>query len=95
MKFISFNKYKSYLESCGYTLEKRTNTYYNLKIISYFFSKAINRECTKCIVNVFLDKENNPTDKIISIATGYGSPFICWDPVRIDMRKKFWKNLSE
>lgn len=86
---ISFNKYKKYLESIGYSIEKGTNTYYDLKFVSYFFSKPSIK--AKRIVNVFLDKDNNPTDKVISINQGYGSIYLGWESIKIDLRKKFWK----
>ena len=41
MKFVSFKKYKEYLESFGYVQEKGTNEYYNLGFTTYFFSKCI------------------------------------------------------
>lgn len=89
MKLISFNKYREYLESFGYSIEKGTNTYYDLKFVSYFFSKPSFK--LKYEVNVFLDKDNNPTDKVMSINHGYGSPYLGWESVKIDLRKKFWK----
>lgn len=92
MKFVSYTKYKTYLESLGYVLEKGTNVYYDLKFITYFFSKV--GEKNKYTVNVFLDKFNNPTEHIMAINTGYGSPFLGWKSVKIDMRKKFWQNLA-
>ena len=93
MKFISFNKYKKYLESFGYVLENGTNVYYDLKFITYFFSKP--NEKLKYTVNVYLNKDNKPTDNVMGINHGYGSPCLGWNTVKIDMRKKFWKNLSE
>lgn len=86
MKFVSFNKYKAYLESSGYVQEKGTNEYYDANMTTYLFSKP--GEKLKYLVNVFRN-----TDKVISIANGYGSPYLGWDNVIIDMRKKFWKNL--
>ena len=91
MKFISYSKYKNYLESFGYSLEKGTNIYYDLKFITYFFSKP--GEKLKYTVNVYLDKHNEPSDKVMSINHGYGSPYLGWNSVKIDMRKKFWKDL--
>lgn len=93
MKHISFYKYKEHLESLGYVLDKGTNIYYDLKFITYFFT-PVNKPKTKCIrqmVNVFLDKNNNPTDHVISISLGNGSPYIGWNKVEIDMRRKYWK----
>ena len=92
MKFVSYNKYKNYLESFGYSLEKGTNIYYDLAFVTYFFSKP--DEKMKYIINVYLDKNNEPTDKVMSIAHGYGSPYLGWQSVKIDMRKKFWKDLT-
>ena len=92
MKFISFNKYKKYLESFGYVLENGTNVYYDLKFITYFFSKP--NEKLKYTVNVYLNKDNKPTDNVMAINHGYGSPYLGWNSVKIDMRKKFWKNLA-
>ena len=92
MKFISYNKCKSYLESFGYVLERGADIYYNLKFITYFFSKP--NEKFKYTINVYLNNDNEPTDKVMSINHGYGNPYIGWNSVKIDMRKKFWKNLS-
>ena len=92
MKFISYNKCKSYLESLGYSIEKGANEYYVLGFITYFFSKP--NEKLKCTINVYMDKDFKSTDKVMSIACGYGDPYLGWNSVKIDMRKKFWKNLS-
>lgn len=86
MKFVSFNKYKAYLESVGYVQEKGTNEYYDSNLTTYFFSKPGEKE--KYLVNVFMN-----TDKVISISRGYGSIYLGWNNVKIDMRSKFWKNL--
>lgn len=83
---ISFKKYKQYLESFGYVQEKGTNEYYDLGFITYFFSKPT--EKLKYTVNVFIN-----SDIIMSISHGYGSPCLGWQPVKIDKRKKFWKDL--
>lgn len=91
MKLVSYKKYKAYLESFGYVLEKGTNTYYDLGFITYFFSKP--GEKLKYTINVYLDKDKEPTDKVIAINHGYGSPYLGWHSVKIDMRKKFWKDL--
>ena len=91
MKFISFKKYKEHLESFGYVQEKGTNEYYNLGFITYFFSKP--NEKLKYTVNVYMDKDFKSTDKVMSIAYGYGSPYLAWNSVKIDKRKKFWKKL--
>ena len=91
MKHISFSKFKNYIEDQGFLLEKKSNVYYDLKFISYFFSnKNMNY---KYMVNVFLDKNNNPTDHIISINKGCGSIFIGWERCNIDFRKKTWISL--
>ena len=87
-KLVSFEKYKAYLESLGYSQEKGTNEFPNLSFKSYFFSKA--GEVNKFIVNTFIN-----TDKVISIAYGYGSPYLGYKTVNIDMRTKFWKNLTK
>lgn len=87
MKFISFNKYKAYLESLGYKQERGTNEYPNLSFKSYFFSRP--NETYKYVVNKFIK-----TDDVISIAYGFGSPYLGYKSVKIDMRKKFWKNLT-
>ena len=86
MKFVSFNKYKAYLESVGYVQEKGINEYYDANLTTYFFSKPDEKE--KYMVNVFMN-----TDKVISISRGYGSIYLGWNNVKIDMRSKFWKNL--
>jgi len=83
---ISFKKYKQYLESLGYSQEKGTNEYCNLGFKSYFFSKP--NETYKYIVNKFIN-----TDYVISIAYGFGSPYLGYKSVKIDKRKKFWKDL--
>lgn len=83
---ISFKKYKQYLESLGYSQENGTNEYVNLSFIQYFFSKP--DEKNKYIVNTFINSDN-----IISIAYGFGSPYLGYKPVKIDKRKKFWKDL--
>ena len=90
MKFVSFCKYKNYLESFGWMIEKGTNVSYDLKFVTYFFSKP--DEKLKYTVNVFLDKYNEPTDHVISINRGYGSAYLGWNSVKIDMRKKFWRD---
>lgn len=87
MKFISFKKFTEYLESLGYTKETGENLYYDLSFRSVFFSKPNDKN--KYWVNVFLN-----SDKLMSINYGYGSPFIGYKSIKIDMRKKFWKNLT-
>lgn len=91
MKHISFNLYKEYLFSNGFTLESGTNIYYDLKLKSYFFNHPYKKD--KVIVNIFLDKINNDTDYVISINYGYGSPYLGYSSIKIDKREKFWKNL--
>ncbi len=91
MKFISFNKFKSYLESYGYVLEKGMNIYADLKFFTYFFSKPDKED--KYAINVFMSKDGTPSDHIISINEGHGSPYIGWRSVKVDMRRKFWKDL--
>ena len=88
MKFISFEKFTEYLESLGYTKEPGVNEYPNLSFKSIFFSKQSDKN--KYWVNVFIN-----TDKVISIAYGYGSPYLGYKTVKIDMRTKFWKNLTK
>ena len=83
---ISFKKYKQYLEFFGYVQEKGTNEYYDLGFITYFFSKP--NEKLKYAVNVFIN-----SDIIMAINHGYGSLYLGWQTVKIDKRKKFWKNL--
>lgn len=90
MKYISFNKYKEYLLSKGFVLETGTNIYYNIKMKTYFF-KDPNRN-HKVLVNIFLDKDNNDTDYLVSVNCGYGSSLIGYESCKIDKRKKFWKN---
>lgn len=90
MKHISFNKYKEYLLSKGFILEAGANIYYNIKIKTYFF-KDPNRN-HKVLVNIFLDKDNNDTDYLVSVNCGYGASLIGYDSCKIDKRKKFWKN---
>lgn len=87
MKFISFKKYKAYLESIGYKQEKGENIYYGLGFRSIFFSKDGNED--KYMTNVFLD-----SDSIMSINYGHGSIYVGWNAVNVDMRKKFWKDLT-
>lgn len=87
MKFISFEKYKAYLESQGYVQEKGENVYYNLSFRTVFFSKP--GEKNKYTVNVFLN-----SDHVMAINYGYGSPYIGWKSVKIDVRKKFWRDLT-
>lgn len=90
MKYISFNKYKEYLLSKGFILESGTNIYYNIKMKTYFF-KDPNRN-HKVLVNIFIDKDNNDTDYLVSVNCGYGSLLIGYESCKIDKRKKFWKN---
>ena len=90
MKHISFNKYKEYLLSKGFILENGTNIYYNIKMKTYFF-KDPNRN-HKVLVNIFIDKNNNDTDYLVSVNCGSGSPLIGYESCKIDKRKKFWKN---
>ena len=91
MKFISFNKFKSYLESYGYVLENGMNIYADLKFFTYFFSKPGKND--KYAINVFMSKDGTPGDHIMSINEGHGSPFLGWRSVKVDMRRKFWKDL--
>jgi len=91
MKFISFTKFKSYLESNGYVLEKGMNIYYNLCFATYFFSKT--GEVGKYTVNVFMSNDGIIGDHVMSINKGHGSIYIGWKSVKIDMRKKFWLNM--
>ena len=87
-KLVSFKKYKAYLESLGYKQEKGTNEFPNLSFKTYFFSRP--NETYKYMVNIFIN-----TDYVISIAYGFGSPYIGYQTVHIDMRKKFWKRMTE
>ena len=66
--------------------------YQIIKFITYFFSKP--SEKFKYTINVYLNNDNEPTDKVMGINHGYGSQYLGWNNVKIDMRKKFWKNLS-
>jgi len=92
MNFVSFTKYKSYLESLGYSLERGKDDYSDsLHFITYFFSKEGEKD--KYFVNVFTDC-NGIGDHIMSINYGHGSIFVGGiKTIKIDMRKKFWKNL--
>lgn len=92
MKFVSFTKYKSYLESLGYHLENGKDDYSNsLRFITYFFSKEGEKD--KYFVNVFTDR-NGVGDKIMCINYGHGSIYVGGiKSIKIDMRRKFWKNL--
>lgn len=87
MKFISFKKFTEYLESLGYIKEPGVNEYPNLSFKSVFFSKPSDKN--KYWVNVFLN-----SDKLMSINYGYGSPYLGYQSIKIDFRKKFWKNLT-
>lgn len=86
MKYISFNKYKKYLESLGYIQERGENVYGDLGFRTVFFSKPEVKP--KYTVNVFLN-----SDHVIGINHGYGSPYIGWNSVKVDMRTKFWKHM--
>lgn len=86
MKFVSFKKYKSYLESLGYTQERGENISTGLGFKTVLFSRPCDKD--KIMANVFLS-----SDHIFSISKGYGSIYLGWNNVKIDMRKKFWKNL--
>lgn len=92
MNFISFTKYKSYLESIGYSLERGKNDYSDsLHFITYLFFKEGDKD--KYFVNVFTDK-NGVGDKIMCINFGHGSIYVGGiKKVKIDMRHKFWKSL--
>ena len=91
MKFISYTKYKTYLESNGYVLEKGINIYADLRFFTYFFSKPGKED--KYAINVFMSKAGTSSDNIMSINEGHGSPFLGWRSVKVDMRRKFWKDL--
>ena len=91
MKFISYTKYKTYLESNGYVLEKGINIYVDLRFFTYFFSKPGKED--KYAINVFMSKDGTSSDNIMSINKGHGSPFLGWRSVKVDMRRKFWKDL--
>lgn len=92
MKFISFSKYKNYLESIGYSAEKYKSDYSgSLGFITYFFSKP--GEEDKYFVNVYTTK-NGISDNIMSMHYGHGSFYAGGiKPVKVDMRRKFWKDL--
>ena len=91
MKFISYIKYKTYLESNGYVLEKGINIYADLRFFTYFFSKPGKED--KYAINVFMLKDGTSSDHIMSINEGHGSLFLGWRSVKVDMRRKFWKDL--
>lgn len=93
MKFVSFTKLKAYLEeSLGYRLERGKDDYSSsLRFITYFFSKEGVKN--KIFVNVFTDYEGNG-DSVMCINYGHGSIYYGGiKKVKIDMRKKFWRNL--
>lgn len=93
MKFVKFEKFKSYLESIGYTLDKGKDDYSKtLGFITYFFSHPTNPN--KYFVNVFTDIYGNGSS-VMSINYGHGSVYAGFvKKVNIDMRKNFWKNMS-
>lgn len=89
MKFVSFEKYKAYLESHGYTLEKGKNDYsQTLGFITYIFSKHTDED--KYFVNVFTDRNGNG-DSVMSINYGHGSIYTGHiKKVKIDFRTNYW-----
>ena len=40
-----------------------------------------------------MSKDGTSSDNIMSINEGHGSPFLGWRSVKVDMRRKFWKDL--
>lgn len=90
MNFLSFTKFKAYLESSGYILEKGMNIYKDLRFYTYFFSKP--GKVDKYAINVYMLEDDSPGDHIMNINKGHGSLYIGWNLVKVDMRKKFWKN---
>ena len=91
MKFVSFIKYKNYLENIkGYSLEKHKEDYSDaLGFILYIFSKP--NEEDKYFVNVFTNR-NGIGDKVMSINYGHGSFYAGKiNKVKIDMRTNYWK----
>ena len=40
-----------------------------------------------------MSKDGTSSDHIMSINEGHGSPFLGWRSVKVDMRRKFWKDL--
>ena len=93
MKFVNFEKFKNYLGSIGYTLDKGKDDYsQTLGFITYFFSHPTNPN--KYFVNVFTDCEGNGAN-VMGINYGYGSIFSGnIKKVNIDMRTNFWKNMT-
>lgn len=83
MKFISFNKYKTYLETNGYRLNEKVEF---SDFISYYFIKP--NDFNIYIINVFIN-----SDYIMSINYGHGSIYNGWYKLNIDKRTKFWKNM--
>lgn len=99
MKFVSFNKYKKYLESLGYVQEKHIDDYaYPLAFRTYYFSKLDDKK--KYGINVYTRPNIGGvgfelTDNIMSILYGCGSIYAGGiKKIKIDFRTKFWKNLT-
>lgn len=98
-KFISFTKYKAYLQSQGYTLQNKTIDYgAPIYMRDYVFSKEGDENIYK--VTVFakpyeVDGNLEVGDHVASINYGRGS-FYCgvWKRIEADFRKKFWKELT-
>lgn len=88
MKFISFKKFKAYLESQGYVQEQGKNIYgAPIFLEETFYSKE--GEVDKYSVKTYMF-----SDKVASIWFGHGS-FYSGNitRVKVDYRKKFWKEL--
>lgn len=90
---VKFNKYKDWLQSQGYNVERIDKYGLPLQCWCYRFSNSTEY---KYWVNVFCDKDLNVSNNIMSINYGYGSPYLgTIKPVKVDFRKKFWKEMSK
>lgn len=89
MNFVSYNKYKQYLESFGYVEDGQID-HSDMSFITHSFKKEDVKLCY--MVNEYTNN-GVATDKVMSINHGYGSIYVGWNSVKIDFRTKFWKNL--
>ena len=92
-KFVSFTKYKAYLENQGYSQKGKPVEYdTTLGIRDYVFSKEGDENIYK--ITVFVNNLGIE-DNIVSIYYGFGTLYFGkWTEIKVDFRKKFWKELT-
>lgn len=99
MKYVSYEKYKQYIESEGWVLDPTTykEMYYPHAIKQLVFRKDEDKRML--LVNV-MGKDNTKPMQLTDIvfAINYSDPrrgLYGYENVKVNFTQKFWKNLSK